>query len=140
MIDGLSPATGRVCLEHGTNRKIGCDGNQSARNRMLPAWPSLPNDTGLHVGRFRGTLNLVRRTHMGSPGLKSRRKVATDSLRAGDESTFNFIEYFFVAPQSAFSHDFDLSDAQLKPIKGLNRTENTTRNAFYEGLLQVPWT
>ncbi len=35
---------------------------------MLPAWPSLPNDTGLHVGRFRGTLNLIRRTHMGNPG------------------------------------------------------------------------
>ena len=36
----------------GRNGNIGCDGNQSPRNRMLPAWPSLPNDTGLPSERF----------------------------------------------------------------------------------------
>ena len=48
---GNKPATIKQ-LRSGHSNKTDVDGGRSARNRMLPAWPSLPNDNGLHVGRL----------------------------------------------------------------------------------------
>jgi hypothetical protein len=48
---GNKPATIKQ-LRSGHSNKSDVDGGLLQRNRMLPAWPSLPNDNGLHVGRL----------------------------------------------------------------------------------------
>jgi hypothetical protein len=51
------------------NFMIGRGDNQSARNTVVSAWPSLPNVVGLSTERLWVILNLVGGTQMGCPGL-----------------------------------------------------------------------